>query len=52
MLSNVVYAANSSAVDTVIIDGRVVMENRVMRTLREEEIIEKAREHAYDLVNR
>lgn len=52
MLSNVVYAANSSAVDTVIIDGRVVMENGVLKTLQEEEVIEKAREHAYDLVNR
>ena len=52
VLSNVVYAANSSAVDTVIIDGRIVMENGVLKTLHEEEIIEKAQEHAYDLVNR
>ncbi|MBU7014198.1 MAG: amidohydrolase [Theionarchaea archaeon] len=52
VLSNVVYAANSSAVDTVIIDGEVIMENRVLKTLHEEDIVEKAREHAYDLVNR
>jgi 5-methylthioadenosine/S-adenosylhomocysteine deaminase len=52
ILSNIVYATNSSAVDTVIIDGRVIMENGVLKTLNEEEIIEKAQEHAYDLVNR
>jgi 5-methylthioadenosine/S-adenosylhomocysteine deaminase len=52
LVSNVVYSINSSAVDTVIIDGRVVMENRGILTLDEEEIIEKAGEHAFDLINR
>ena len=52
MISNVVYSMNSSAVNTVIIDGKFVMKNRKILTVDENEIIEKAREHAFDLVNR
>lgn len=52
LISNVVYSMNSSAVDTVIIDGKIVMENGQILTIKEEEVIEKAREHAYDLVRR
>lgn len=52
LVSNVVYAMNSSAVDTVIIDGKVVMENRKLVTVDEHTIIEKAREHAFDAVTR
>jgi len=52
LASNVVYSMNSSAVNTVIIDGKFVMKNRKILTVDENEIIEKAREHAFDLVNR
>lgn len=52
LVSNVVYSLNSSAVDTVMVDGDVIMKNRKMLTVNEEEIIEKAREHAFDVVNR
>lgn len=52
LISNVVYSMNSSAVDTVIIEGKIVMENREILTVNEDEIIEKAREHAFDVVNR
>jgi 5-methylthioadenosine/S-adenosylhomocysteine deaminase len=52
IVSNVVYSMNSSAVDTVIIDGRIVMENREILTLNEGEVIEKAGDHAFDLINR
>lgn len=52
LVSNVVYSMNSSAVDTVLIDGKVVMEKGNMLTVDEDEIIEKAREHAFDVVNR
>lgn len=38
-LSNLVYASNGQDVKTVIIDGEIIMEDRVVRTLDEEEIL-------------
>lgn len=52
LVSNVVYSLNSSAVDTVIVDGKIIMRNRKILTIDEEDIIEKARKHAFDVVNR
>jgi len=43
--SQLVYALKGSDVKTVVIDGKLVMEDRRMLTLNEEEILEKA--HAY-----
>ncbi|HZK11404.1 MAG TPA: amidohydrolase [Atribacterota bacterium] len=40
--SNLVYAANGSVVDTVIIDGKTVMKNRLLTTMDEMKIIESA----------
>ena len=37
--SLLVYAANCSAVDTVIVDGKILMEGRQLKTLDEEKII-------------
>jgi len=46
-VANLVYSASGAAVDTVIIGGRVVMRNRVLTTIDEEElkanVIAKAR---------
>jgi 5-methylthioadenosine/S-adenosylhomocysteine deaminase len=50
LISNLVYATNSSCVDTTVCDGKVLMENRNIP--HEEEIIEKAKEAALDLVKR
>ena len=44
MYSALAYSANGTDVDTVIIDGNVVMENRKILTINEEEFIQKARE--------
>ncbi len=44
--SQLVYALKASDVDTVIIGGRPVMENRRMLTLNESEILAKAHEYA------
>ena len=44
IMANLVYAAKSSDVETVIIDGKVVMENRVIKTFNESEVLNKARE--------
>jgi 5-methylthioadenosine/S-adenosylhomocysteine deaminase len=50
--ANIVYSASGSDVDTVIIDGEVVMENREVKTLDEAEILEKAEKTAQDLLSR
>lgn len=42
--SQIVYALKASDVETVVIGGRAVMENRRVRTLNEAEVIAKARE--------
>jgi 5-methylthioadenosine/S-adenosylhomocysteine deaminase len=48
--SHLVYAAHSSDVRIVIIDGRVVMRDRVLLTLDEGEIFARAREMAREIV--
>ena len=48
LTSNIVYAAKGDCVDTVVCDGRILMANRIVEG--EEEIKEKAREVAYELV--
>jgi cytosine/adenosine deaminase-related metal-dependent hydrolase len=51
-VSNLVYASSGADVDTVIVDGEVLMEGREMKTLDEERIILDARERAADLYAR
>lgn len=48
LLSNLVYAANGSCIDTVICDGQVLMENK--RVDGEDEILSKSAEIAYKLM--
>ncbi len=50
--ANIVYSANGSDVQTLIVDGRMLMENRCVKTLDEDEIMEKARETALNLLTR
>jgi 5-methylthioadenosine/S-adenosylhomocysteine deaminase len=38
-ISLLVYSANSSSVDTVIVDGKILMQGRELKTLDEEKII-------------
>lgn len=49
-ISNLVYAANGSCVDTVICDGKIIMQNK--KVPGEEEILEQAAQRAYKLVKR
>ena len=37
--SLLIYSANCSAADTVIVDGKILMQNRELKTLDEEKII-------------
>jgi len=52
LLANLVYAAQSADVETVIINGEVVMEDRRVLTLDEEEIMAGARHCALRLVEK
>ena len=49
-VSNLVFAANGSCVDTVICDGKIVMRDK--KIPGEDEIMEKAARCAYDLINK
>jgi cytosine/adenosine deaminase-related metal-dependent hydrolase len=51
-VSDLVYAGSGTDVDTVIVDGQVIMENRDVKTLNEREIIGEARERASALLER
>lgn len=50
LASDLVYAANGSCVDTVIVDGQILMQDR--KVDGEEELMQKAGEVARDLINR
>ena len=47
--SNVIYSANGSNVDTTICNGKILMENRKLTVLDEEEIYKKAAEAIKEL---
>lgn len=49
-VSNLVYAANGSCVDTVICNGKILMQGR--KVPNEEIIMEEAARRAYDLIKR
>ena len=49
-ISNLVFAANGSCVDTVLCDGRIVMRDK--KVPGEDEIMEKATHVAFDLIKR
>jgi len=46
--NSLVYCANANDVQTVICDGQVVMENRRILTLDEEEWVSNATRYAYE----
>lgn len=43
-ISNLVYAANGGDVDTVIVDGKIVMQEREVKTIDEAEVVALAQE--------
>jgi cytosine/adenosine deaminase-related metal-dependent hydrolase len=51
-ISNLIYAACGSDVDTVIIDGKIVMEGREVKTIDEEKIIEEAQKRGLEVDER
>jgi len=51
-VSDLVYAGCGTDVDTVMVDGQTIMENKNVKTLDEREIIGQARERASALLDR
>ena len=52
IIANLVYSGQAADVDTVIIDGQIVMHNRVIRSFDEEEVLERAKYTAAQLMTR
>lgn len=52
ILPNLVYSAHGEDVNTSIINGKIVMENRVIKTVDESKVIEKTTESWHSLYNR
>lgn len=52
IISALAYTVQASDVDTVIVDGRIIMEKREIKTLDVEKIKYMAEKHAKDLINR
>jgi len=50
LYANLVYSARGSDVDTVIVDGKILMEGRQVKTLNEAEVMQKAQRTAQNLV--
>jgi 5-methylthioadenosine/S-adenosylhomocysteine deaminase len=50
--ASIVYSARGSDVDTVIVDGKILMENRRVKTLNEQAVMERAQKTALDLSSR
>ena len=50
IVANLVYAGQASDVDTVIIDGKIVMKNRQIKTLNEAEVFKMAKKIAARLM--
>ncbi|MBI5253043.1 MAG: amidohydrolase [Euryarchaeota archaeon] len=50
IVSNLVYSASGSDVDTAIVNGEILMQNRRITTLNEREVLEKAEKAARELV--
>jgi cytosine/adenosine deaminase-related metal-dependent hydrolase len=51
-VSNLVYSGSGMDVDTVMVNGRVIMRNKKLLTLDVDEVKRKAREHIVDLLDR
>jgi 5-methylthioadenosine/S-adenosylhomocysteine deaminase len=51
-ITNLVYSADGKSVDTVIIDGKVIMEHRNMTTINEKEVIENVDRASSEVLER
>ncbi len=51
-VQNLVYSASGDSVETVFIDGKIIMEDRQVKTVDEEEILERCQECAVGILER
>jgi len=51
-LSNLFYAADSRSIDTVIVDGKLLMENNELKTLDQEKIFYEAEKRSFEIVEK
>lgn len=52
VVRNLVYSASGQSVDTVLVDGRIVVEGKTVRTVREEEFLGIAQEQAEEVLKK
>ncbi len=52
IIAHTVYSAQSSDIDTVIVDGKIIMRNRKVTTINEEEVLENVQRCADRLVGK
>jgi 5-methylthioadenosine/S-adenosylhomocysteine deaminase len=52
VVSNIVYSAMGSDVDTVLVDGRVLLRGGKALTLDERKIVDEAEKHQKELISR
>ncbi len=50
--ASMVYSARASDVETVIVNGKILMENRKVKSLDESFVMEKAENAAFNLLSR
>jgi 5-methylthioadenosine/S-adenosylhomocysteine deaminase len=50
VVSNIVYSAQGGDVVTTIVNGKILMEDRKVKTLNEKEVLEKASKAAGELI--
>jgi len=51
-VSNLVHSASGDCANTVIIDGRIIMQNRKLKTVNESEVLKKAQKTAEEIIER
>jgi len=51
-VTHIVYAAQGQDIDTVIVDGKIIMKNRKILTVNEEKILEEAEKRGYEVIER
>ncbi len=52
IVANIIYSAQASDVDTVIVDGQIIMKQRQITTFDEQEVLERCQAVAADLIRR
>jgi len=52
LINHLVYTGVGSDVDTVIIDGKIIMRNREILTISEEQVLKRAQEVSEDLIEK